>query len=184
MRNDDLSDEDKALFKAAVASVKPLRKNGKIHEVNKRADIPTKIKPKIQKNTPISLPNLSDFVRDEVSSSTILSYSKTGVQSSQIKALKEGQIHFEARLDLHGLKAQDLSIALSDFIIKKAFYGTKCVLLVHGKGGQHGAPPVIKNLVNCYLPQFEEVIAFHSALPKHGGTGAVYVLLKALKKTL
>lgn len=43
--------------------------------------------------------------------------------------------------------------------------------------GIQGAP-CNKNLLNRWLPQMNEVIAFHSALPKDGGSGAIYVLLK------
>jgi len=39
---------------------------------------------------------------------------------------------------------------------------------------------VIKNKVNSWLRQHQDVLAFHSAMPKDGGNGAVYVLLKKL----
>jgi len=56
------------------------------------------------------------------------------------------------------------------------------MLLIHGKGGYEGAPPVIKNLISRWLPQFDEILAFHSAKAKDGGHGAVYVLLKRNKE--
>ena len=37
---------------------------------------------------------------------------------------------------------------------------------------------VLKGYVNRWLQDLEEVQAFHSAQPVHGGTGAVYVLLR------
>lgn len=67
---------------------------------------------------------------------------------------------------------------LCQFIQTQAELGKRCLLIIHGKGGIQGAPPVIKNLLNRWLPQINEVIAFHSALPKDGGSGAIYVLLK------
>jgi DNA-nicking Smr family endonuclease len=38
--------------------------------------------------------------------------------------------------------------------------------------------PVLKGKVNHWLQQRDEVLAFCSARPVDGGTGAVYVLLK------
>ena len=47
--------------------------------------------------------------------------------------------------------------------------------IIHGKGGD--GVPVLKNLVDRTLRQRGEVLAFHSAPPSQGGTGAVLVLL-------
>jgi DNA-nicking Smr family endonuclease len=56
--------------------------------------------------------------------------------------------------------------------------GYRCLLITHGKGAQSNPPARIKSYVNHWLQQVENVIAFHSATPRHGGTGSVYVLLK------
>ncbi|EXJ09223.1 Smr domain protein [Nitrincola nitratireducens] len=40
---------------------------------------------------------------------------------------------------------------------------------------------MIKSCVNDWLQQIPQVLAFTSAQPKDGGTGAVYVLLKRNK---
>ena len=51
--------------------------------------------------------------------------------------------------------------------------------IVHGKGlRSRQGQPVLKVKVNHWLRQREEVLAFCSARPVDGGTGAVYVLLK------
>ena len=52
------------------------------------------------------------------------------------------------------------------------------VIIVHGKGFRSQSKPVIKPLVNHWLKQADEVLAFCSAQPQDGGTGAVYVLLR------
>jgi DNA-nicking Smr family endonuclease len=52
-------------------------------------------------------------------------------------------------------------------------------LIVHGKGYRsRNRLPVIKTLLDRWLRECSQVLAFHSAQPKHGGSGAVYVLLK------
>ena len=62
-------------------------------------------------------------------------------------------------------------------------HGVGCVRIIHGKG-MHGSGsiasrdvPVLKNLVDRLLRQRADVLAFHSAPPAQGGTGAVLVLL-------
>lgn len=178
MTDDFLSDEDKALFRHHMRSVKPL------NEKTKRVKNPTQ--PTHEKKTTTfksqSVPKeeyfLSDFIRDTVQSNTILSFSGPSIPSQRFRALKNGQIPWEAKLDLHGLKTEAARQALYDFIQTQSLNNKRSLLIVHGKGGHQGAPPVIKNLINRWLPQFSQVLAFHSALPKDGGLGAVYVLLK------
>jgi DNA-nicking Smr family endonuclease len=54
--------------------------------------------------------------------------------------------------------------------------------VIHGKGrgsGQRG--PVLKHVVNHWLRRMDGVLAFASARPVDGGTGAAYVLLAPAK---
>jgi DNA-nicking Smr family endonuclease len=108
----------------------------------------------------------------------MLSYKHPSVSTQRFRALQKGAIPWEARLDLHGLHRDEAKEALSQFIHHQIQNHKRSLLIIHGKGGQEGSPPVIKNLVNRWLPQFSDVLAFHSACPKDGGNGAVYVLLK------
>lgn len=181
MANDFMSDEDKALFREHMRSVKPLNQH------SKKANYPvqkTPVKPiKIIKPVEIDKTEcyLSDYISEPVSSDSILSYSHSSLPSRRFRDLTNGQIAWEERLDLHGLKAEDARQILWNFIQKQIKNDKRCLLIIHGKGGHQGAPPVIKNLVNRWLVQINEVIAFHSALAKDGGNGAVYVLLKRNK---
>ncbi|MGY8862749.1 MAG: Smr/MutS family protein, partial [Pseudomonadales bacterium] len=47
---------------------------------------------------------------------------------------------------------------------------------------QGAGQAIIKSHVNHWLQQLDAVLAFTSALPKDGGTGALYVLLKKSAK--
>jgi len=69
--------------------------------------------------------------------------------------------------------------ALIHFISQSYMAGFRCVLIIHGKGGVQNEISILKSHVNHWLKQFTEILAFHSALPKDGGRGAVYVLLKS-----
>ena len=80
---------------------------------------------------------------------------------------------------LDGMTLEEARPALSDFIKYSASQGKYCVRVVHGKGlGSGHRGPVLKNAVNRWLREANEVLAFCSAKPKDGGTGALYVLLR------
>lgn len=175
MADNFVSDEDKALFRECMRSVKPL------HEKTKRVSTEAQSPIQPQKSTSKEEKKeyyLSDMIIETVLSETILSYSQPSLSPQRFKALTKGQIPWEARLDLHGLKSEKAREMLCQFIQTQAEQDKRCLLIIHGKGGIQGAPPVIKNLLNRWLPQINEVIAFHSALPRDGGSGAIYVLLK------
>ena len=70
---------------------------------------------------------------------------------------------------------------LFDFVRQAEALGMRSVLVIHGKGensAEQEQASIIKGCVNHWLQQCEQVLAFHSARPQHGGTGAVYVLLR------
>jgi DNA-nicking Smr family endonuclease len=89
----------------------------------------------------------------------------------------------DARLDLHRMTAEHAREELFDFIREATAYDLRNVLIVPGRGNHSKAPEaILKSYVNKWLPEFEEVQAFCSAVPAHGGTGAVYVMLKKSEK--
>jgi len=54
----------------------------------------------------------------------------------------------------------------------------RCVRVVHGKGKRSGhGGPVIKRKIRRWLQLREDMLAYFSARPMEGRTGAVYVLL-------
>lgn len=177
MVDDILSDEDKALFHECMRSVKPLNdQNKRVKTAVPKPPIPRrKINSQVEEKKEYYL---SDVIQETVLSQTILSYAQPGLTNQRFKALKNGQIPWEERLDLHGLQGDTARGLLCQFIHAQTEHKKRCLLIIHGKGGHQGAPPVIKNLVNRWLPQLDDVLAFHSAQPKDGGAGAVYVLLK------
>jgi DNA-nicking Smr family endonuclease len=55
------------------------------------------------------------------------------------------------------------------------------VLVVHGRGLHSPGAPVLKHALPGWLaepPLGQRVLAFASATPPHGGTGATFVLLR------
>lgn len=116
---------------------------------------------------------------DLVEAGDALSYRRDEVPCRVLQRLRRGEFAAQAELDLHGADAMGAERLLRGFLRECAHDGGGCVRIVHGKGmGSGSAFPVLKNLVDRILRQRADVLAFHSAPPAQGGTGAVLVLLK------
>ncbi|MBV1915259.1 MAG: Smr/MutS family protein [Pseudomonadales bacterium] len=116
---------------------------------------------------------------ESVDASETLSFHRSGVQPKIMQRLKNGEIPCQDEIDLHGYRANIATAELEGFMQHAISNKQRCVLIIHGKAEHKtGSPPVIKNLLNQWLPEQPEVLAFHSAPPRLGGTGALLVLLK------
>lgn len=108
-----------------------------------------------------------------------MSFHRPGVPAAIVKRLRRGEYAVDAEIDLHGMTAVEARIAMKQFIDDAVIRHMTCVRIIHGKGRRSGPRgPVLKNVVNLWLQRTNSVVAFGSAPPVHGGSGAVYVLLK------
>ena len=107
-----------------------------------------------------------------------LGYRRDSVPPRTLQRLRRGQFAAQDELDLHHVDARVAETMLRDFLREARHAGFGCVRVIHGKGlhGDSNAP-VLKNLVDRMLRHRSDVLAFHSAPPAQGGTGAVLVLL-------
>ena len=107
-----------------------------------------------------------------------LAYRRPGVREDVLRRLRRGQFAVSAEIDLHGLGRHAAHEALREFISGATARGLGCVRVIHGKGrGSGPRGPVLKHVVNHWLRRMDDVLAFASARPVDGGTGAAYVLL-------
>lgn len=108
-----------------------------------------------------------------------LDFKRPGVQHGVYRKLRQGKYPMDARLDLHRMTAERAREEVFNFIREALGYDLRNVLIVPGRGTHNQAQEaVLKSYLNKWLPEFDEVQAFCSAIPAHGGTGAVYVMLK------
>lgn len=108
-----------------------------------------------------------------------LDFKRGGVQHGVYKKLKQGKYPAEARLDLHRMTVDTARKEVFEFIRESAKYDLRSLIIVHGKGTHSQSEgATLKSYVNRWLPDMDEVQAFCSAQPQHGGLGAVYVLLR------
>ncbi len=111
----------------------------------------------------------------------VLSFQRSGVQNGVFRKLKQGRYEALSGLDLHRMTAEIARKEIFEFIEESYQYGLRSVLIVHGKGeskADRTRSSILKGCVDRWLRDLETVLAFHSAQPRDGGTGAVYVLLR------
>ena len=177
-------DKDK-LFSEAMTDVVPLKRE-------RRVDLT----PKSQNNRDSSLEHrrraaaqlpendrntLSDREVVPLDAWYVLAFKRSGVQNGVFRKLKQGRYEAQSRLDLHRMTAEVARRAIFEFIEESHQFGLRSVLVIHGKGeskAENERSSILKGCVDHWLRELPIVQAFHSAQPRHGGTGAVYVLLR------
>ena len=108
----------------------------------------------------------------------LLSFKRDGVQHGVFRSLKQGKYSIDASIDLHGHTVAQARREVFDFIGDCMVRDIRCAMITHGKGQHRDPPALLKSCVNHWLTQLEDVLAFHSARPSHGGSGSTYVLLR------
>jgi DNA-nicking Smr family endonuclease len=122
----------------------------------------------------------SDAAGGEHDTGEEIGYVRPGLRRSVLRRLRRGHYRVAAEIDLHGMTAVTARAALAGFLDAAVHEGLGCVRVIHGKGRRSGnGGPVIKPLVNAWLRRRDDVLAFASARPADGGTGAAYVLLRS-----
>lgn len=101
---------------------------------------------------------------------------------------KKGDMPIEATLDLHGMTRESAHIALAAFIARARRAGRRCLLVITGKGRRAGSDGESTGVLRANVPRWlngadlrPHVLAIAHARPRHGGEGALYVLLKRVR---
>ena len=209
-KSDSKSSSEDDLFREAMGDVAPIKSEQRVVlkatqndrvslEVRRRAavDLPAQNREALT----------GDYVKP-LSSHDPLEFKRAGIQHGVYRNLRLGKYAIEARLDLHRMSIEHARFAVAQFIKDCVENDVRCALINHGKGnhgkGNHGRsnqrkddlgesrpavddlaeaqPALLKSCVAHWLPQMEEVLAFHSAQKQHGGLGAAYVLLRKSDK--
>lgn len=103
------------------------------------------------------------------------------IDTRTLDRLKRGRLRPDARIDLHGMTQDQAHRALVRFFDRARGEGWRCVLVVTGKGRVSEGGGVLR----CQTPNWlnapairPQVLAFATAQPRDGGSGALYVLLR------
>lgn len=171
--NDDIS-----LFRAALADVRP---RGEPKRVSPLKQPPP---PEARQRTADDLDVLAElaiaFDPDDLDCGDTLAYRAEGVQEGVFRRLRRGQYRVQQVLDLHGLNREQARAEVATFLLQSQACDWRCVRIIHGKGnGSPNSGPVLKAHVDSWLRRRRDVLAFCSARRVDGGSGAIYVLLRA-----
>ena len=170
--------DDAAAFRAAFAGVRPLRND--TVDLRPPAPPPVPTQSRLDQRSVMDEMMLLDPGEGEMETGDELIFKRDGVQNSVMRKLRRGQFAIQGHLDLHGLTTPEAKRTLAGFLVDCVQREWRCVRIVHGKGLRSpGQVPVLKPKVSHWLAQREEVMAFISTPATDGGTGAIYVLLKA-----
>jgi DNA-nicking Smr family endonuclease len=169
--------EERALWRAAVQGVAPLPKRSAASE----GDPPTVAEPPpkasnarlarrvVPRPPAAKQPDLAPGVAP-------------GLDRRNAERLRRGERKIEARLDLHGMTQDEAHRALNAFLDRAEHAGWRCVLVITGKGRPgSSAAGVLRAAVPRWLneaPNRARLLAIAAAQPKHGGAGAIYLLLR------
>ncbi len=189
------NNSEEALFYSAMGGVKPLNASGR--------DVPPVQSGSFeQKSSPVIKPQgeeeeVRSKLQDLVSGKVEFTFEHTdefilgrvkGLDQKILIQLKNGQFSPEGHLDLHGFNALQAYTSLLSFIRENYLHGKRCLLLIPGRGkNSPEGYAVLREKVQNWLtrdPLKRVVLAFCTALPKHGGAGALYVLLRRQKKNM
>lgn len=172
-----ISAEEAALFRSSVGRVTRHRQD-KVEPTNPR---PLPIPRQTLHDNAMVLREMMSDTHDpaDLETGEELLFSRAGLQHKLLRRLRRGEFRVDAELDLHGKTVVEARAALAQFLHRCRRSHARCVRLIHGKGlGSKQKLPVLKHKLNAWLRQRDEVLAFCSARPVDGGTGALYVLLK------
>ncbi len=173
--------EDALIFRAAVRDVKPLAQTEKpvgLEQPRARARARAAATAPAPRELAESMPLIAASPADAADAQD--SFRRPGVRTSVLRRLRRGLYPIEDELDLHGLSQAEARDRLAEFIAFHRNAGHRCLRIIHGKGYRSGARgPILKIAVNSWLRRLGDVMAFTSARGIDGGSGAVYVLLRA-----
>jgi DNA-nicking Smr family endonuclease len=174
-----VTDDDNDLFRKAGSGAKPLRAEDRVGEATKKP------RPKARFSRADERAALRESLEADIDdlqshSGDGLRFHRPHVGKRTLRKLSRGGFSVQAEIDLHGMTVAEAKPRLTDFIDGCVRDGKLCVRVVHGKGlGSGGRGPVLKQKVDRWLRRWDSVLAFVSTRQVDGGTGAIYVLLRA-----
>jgi DNA-nicking Smr family endonuclease len=170
--------EDDKLFAEEMAGVKPLQKPARVALKKAAVDAPSFA---ARREAAQAKPGVKNFLADNdvplLDPYYMVDFRREGVQHGVYRKLKQARYEAEARLDLHKMSVARARQQVFEFIRDAMSMDLRSLIIVHGRGN-HSGVALLKSHVAHWLPQIDDVQAFCSAQPQHGGAGAVYVLLR------
>jgi len=173
--DDDRHDDDQA-FAEAVRGARPLgQRDARVTAPQPAVELP----PRAGQPTPT--PSAPVFIVEQTGDE--IAGRAADVSLKIVRELRAGVHAVDARLDLHGRGRAEALRALESFVAGARARGARGLLVIHGRGhGSEAGGPVLRPAIWNWLASAAAahvgVMAFVSARPHDGGTGATLVLLR------
>jgi DNA-nicking Smr family endonuclease len=180
-----MNDDEIQLFEREMADVQPLRSREPRVLRGSPETTPGQLYRREAAQRPLSKDEnfLTTGFVEFVHPQAILSFKRPGIQDRVFSKLRQGIYPIDATLDLHLLSVEAARCEVYSFIRDCLRHEVRTALIHHGKGGRGRENQCsVKSYIARWLPMFSEIMAFHSAQGFHGGTGAVYVMLRKSEK--
>lgn len=174
-----MSQDDFELFQQMMGDVKPLKNDTaelKKHHTVSDAQL-------AKREAAVSLSDGDpDFLSIDhapmIKPDDLIEFKRDGVQDGVYRKLRLGKYPIQARLDLHRKTLKEGRDEVVSFLKQCMRLDIRTAVIVHGRGERSTPPALMKSFVAHWLSQIQDVQCAHSAQRFHGGSGAVYVLLK------
>jgi DNA-nicking Smr family endonuclease len=176
-RRRQVSEEERALWRAVTRTVSPLRRHRR--DATPASD-PAEPKPQQPRPHTATPPHPVAPARKPAPKPKEPALAPLDRRAKQ--KLARGRQAIDAKLDLHGRTQGEAHAALLRFLHRAQANGATTVLVITGKGGgRDGGRGVLKRQVPLWLalPEFRAlVVGFGDAAVGHGGEGALYVRVR------
>ena len=170
-----LSPEEKALWGKVVASVKPIRA-----QVSEREEAVAEQKPPQRAAKAVRAAPARPVAPAKPRPSTTL-------DGTWDRRLGRGVVQPDMTVDLHGHNLATAYALLDERLERAIQSGARVLLLITGKPPQ-GEPPVARGRIRAAVSDWlaasrhaVDIAAVRGAHPRHGGAGALYIVLRRRK---
>lgn len=164
-----LSDEERALWAKVVASVKPLRAVPAPEQAASAQPLPTP-SPRPPRPQPAPLPSRGPGHT---------------LDGGWDRRLARGMVQPDVAVDLHGHNLATAYELLDRRLEQAVASGARLMLLITGKPPTSREPPVRRGAIRAAVGDWlaasrhaGSIAAVRSAHPRHGGSGALYIVLR------
>jgi DNA-nicking Smr family endonuclease len=172
-----LADEEKALWDRVVATVKPLRRS------------PSLIREEpVEKSRPASWPTARVAQKQEKAALRHRSSYEGGLDAGWDRRLARGLVRPDVAIDLHGHSLATAHDLLDRRLEEAIGAGARLVLLVTGKPPRDDRFPAARGVIRASIDAWlhssrhaAHIAAVRNAHPRHGGAGALYLVLRRFR---
>lgn len=178
-KDDDNPGDDSGLFRRLMGDARPIAPDPRAPDYKPKP--PPRARFRREDERMVLQESLEPDIDDiETGAGEALRFSRPSIGRRTMRKLARGNYSVQDEIDLHGMTVPEAKAALRAFITESGRRGYTCVRVVHGKGlGSGDRGPILKSKVNNWLRRWHEILAFVSTRQAHGGTGAIYVLLRS-----